>query len=509
MSASPVTDPVNPLPRDIDVSVTISRPQTELQSDLSRLCFATPSVNFPPNNSRARIYRTFQSVIDDTGWLPADTGYWAAKAVFDQSVHPQEFVVGRVFEEAVPAQLMGAAIIDLAPLAAISDGSFVVTVADDTGTPVILSVENIDLTGVINVAGVATAVNSAISDASLNTQITASVEYSGRLTLTAIGGNVTITHAEAGVTGTDVSDLLKLSQVAGGQKWDAYAPNELASEIQMIASAARVSGYQVFGWALDKKYRDTPAQKTVSDWAETQSWKAWAIQCTNSPTAYDSGDTTNICYYGKALAYKATSVQYSAYPQYYPEITYAMQPLAVNYGLRDSVVTACFKNASGIPVENLTEAQLAVLTSRNCNTFVQVGNTARTHRYGTQTADTWWTDSYCGACNYREAIQTNVANCLYRNKVVPYTPRGQIMIVSAIDKACSDYVYNGYLAERQIIDETNENGYATLKPYDIQPTLIYRATETQRAKGILPPIQVVSYEAGAIRHVDIYVDLIN
>lgn len=508
-TASPVNVPVEPLPRDIDVTVTISRPQTELQSDLSLLCFVTPDVAFPPDNDRVRVYSTSEALIKDTGWQPADTGYWAAKAFFDQAVRPPRLAVGRVFTEAVPAQVMAAAITDFDSLRAVADGSFAVDFTDADGVTTRLEANGVDFTAVTTLQSVAAAVNAALAASGHAPVMAATLDYGGRLVLSDLLGNAAMSYPGAASSGVDVSALLNLTQEAGARKWDAYAPAGLVGEIRLVAAAARVGGYPAYAWALDKRYRDTAEQRAVSDWAESQGWKAWALQCTNKPTAHDSGDATNICFYAHNLAYKATSTQFSANPQYYPEIAYATSVLAVNYSLRDSVVTACFKDASGIPPENVTETQLAVLASRNCNVFVRVGNTARTHRYGTQAASTWWTDSYAGACNFREALQVNVANCLYRNKKVPYTTRGQAMVVSAIAKACNDYVYNGYLADRDVLDESNENGYSTMKAYLIEPTPIYRATETQRASRVLPPINVTTYEAGAIHHVDLYVDLVN
>lgn len=509
MSSSPVTVPVNAISRDVDVSITINRPQTELQSDLSRLCFVSSETTFPPNNGRARVYSSFDSVLQDTGWNATNTGWWAAKAFFDQDVRPQQFVLGAVFEDAIPAQLMGAVITDYSALAAISDGSFMVTVTNESGTPAVINVEGVNLTGVTNTAGIVTAINTAIADGSQSGELASESAYGGRLILNARGTNITISYADPGTAGTDVSALLGLTQEVGAQKWDAYTPAGLVSEIQLIAAAARVNGFNVFAWALDKKYRDTAEQRAVSDWAEAQTWKAWAVQCTNAPTSYDSADTTNIAYYAHNLGYRATSVQYSSYPQQYPEIAYAMPVLAVDYTLQDSVVTACFKDAVGVSPENITENQLTTLAARRCNVFVLVGNNARTQRYGMQAADTWWTDSYAGACNFREQIQVNVANALYRNKKIPYTSKGQTVIVSAIGNACGQYEYNGYLAEREVAVTNTETGATANPAYTISPTPIFRATQTQRANRILPPIQVTCYEAGAIHHVDIFVDLVN
>ena len=508
-TASPIEIPVNPLSRDLDVTVTITRPQTEVASDLSLLCYATPDVNLPPNNDRVRLYYSFDALTQDTGWTSADTGWWAGKAFFDQTDRPPKMAVGRVCENPVSAQLMAAVITQYDALSSVVDGAFSVDVIDIQGTPAAINVEGINFTGAATLAAITASLNTAIADSGAGSLIAASIEYGGKLVLTASGGHTTISYASGGVTGTDVSTMLCLTQEAGAQKWDAYTPTGLVGEIQNIAAAARVGGFPVFAWALDKKYRDTPQQKEVSDWAETQNWKAWALQCTNSPNAYNSGDTTNITFYAYNMGYRATSVVYHDNSQQYPEIAFTTAVLNTNYGLRDSVITACFKDGAGISPCNITETQLTILTSRRCNVFVRVGNTARTYRYGMQSSPTWWTDSFAGACNFREELQVSVCNALYRNKKLPYTTRGQAVIISAIAVICDRYVYNGYLADRDVLDLTNENGYSTLSAYRIDPTPIYRATDTERANRILPPIRVVIYEAGAIHHVDIAVDLIN
>ena len=509
MTASPVSIPIDPLPRDIDVTVLISRPQYEEASDLSLLCFATPNVNFAPGNNRVKTYMTFDSVTADTGWTPADTGYWAAKAFFDQSVRPPRFAVGRVFEDPVSAQLMAGVITSFTSLSSVTDGSFAVDLTDSGGVVANIEVAGINLSAATNLQSVAAAVNAAIVASGHSSLIAAEVAYGGRMVISDRTGGTAISYAGAATTGTDVSVLLNLTQLRGAQKWDAYTPSSLVGEIQNISLAARAGGFPVYAWALDAQYRDTADQRTVSDWAETQNWKAWALQCTNSPTAYDSADTTNIGFYCMNLAYKATSVVFSDTPQQYPEIAYATQPLAVNYGIRDSVITACFKDASGISPAQIDVTKHDILTSRRINMFVRVGNNARTYRYGMQSAPSWWTDSYTGACNFREELQVAVCNVLYRNKKVPYTTRGQNLIVSAMAGICERYVYNGYLADRDIRDITNENGFATLKAYAINPTPIYMATDTERATRTLPGINLTIYEAGAIHHVNIMVDLVN
>jgi hypothetical protein len=516
MSANPMQTPVNPLSRDIDVPITITRPQTEVASDLSLLCFATPDLpTFAPDNDRVRLYYTFDGAIEDTGWGPEDSGYWAAKAFFDQTDRPPRMAIGRIFTAPVPAQLQSGPIITpLATLAAITAGSFKLTLVDGSGTAAAAVIDDIDFTGTVTLAVAATAVNAALAAAGLNGVLSAGVTEDGKIILTASGGKVSLTYAEPAGAGTDVSGLLALTQVAGARKWDAYEPAGLTGEIRNIAAAARTGGFPIFAWALDRQNRDTMNQRELADWAEAQNWKAWALLCTNSPTAHNSGDSTNIAFYCLNKGYRASTAVYHHNPQQYPEIAFATAVLNVNYGLRDSAITACFKDGAGMdPVNSgenqLTENQLNILDGRRCNTFVKIGNAARTYRYGKQSSPSWYTDSYACACNFREELQVAVCNVLYRNKKVPYTPYGQAMIVSAIARICERYVYNGYLAERQIQDPTNENGYSVLPAYAIDPTAIYRATDTERDARTLTATGVTIYEAGAIHKVPIYVDMVN
>lgn len=512
MAESPVSIPIDPLSRDVDVTVLISRPQYETGTDLSQMCFATPNVSFPPNNNRVRNYMTFDSLCKDTGWTTTDTGYWAAKAFFDQSVRPDRFAVGRIFESKVPAQIMAGTITNYAVFSEMGEGAFSIQLTTTEGETETVEVTGIDLQAKATKLAVANAISAALTAMGEDAKgLTCELDYGGNVTISAQEGYVSIGYAGAPEDGVDASAALCLTQATGAQKWDAYSPTGLTGEIQNIQLAARAGGFAIFAWALDKKYRDTQQQRELPDWTETQQWKAWALLCTNSQTAYNSADTTNIGFYcgPDAMNYKSSSVIYHDNVQQYPEIAFACQTLAVNYGLRDSVITACFKDASGISPCELDVTKHDILKHRRINMFVRVGNAARTYRYAMQGAASWWTDSYAGACNYREELQVAVCNCLYRNKKIPYTERGIALIVSAIGEICERYVYNGYLADRDITDLTVQSGYRTLKAYDIQPTPIYKATDTERAERTAPPISVIIYEAGAIHHVDIAVELVN
>ena len=44
------------LPRSLDVTISLSRPQTETRTNLTRLCVACEDLGFLPNENRIRFY---------------------------------------------------------------------------------------------------------------------------------------------------------------------------------------------------------------------------------------------------------------------------------------------------------------------------------------------------------------------------------------------------------------------------------------------------------------------
>ena len=70
MSQMPVVCPKNPLPRDLDVEVVISRPITEIATDMTLMVFLTPDCDAPPNNNRVRYYSTFAAFLSCNRRLP-------------------------------------------------------------------------------------------------------------------------------------------------------------------------------------------------------------------------------------------------------------------------------------------------------------------------------------------------------------------------------------------------------------------------------------------------------
>ncbi len=492
MSAgSPVNQGIIPLPRDIDVRIDINRPQQQTARDMSLLVLLTPNADeLPPNNGRAVIASTMDGLLQGIGGaLPEDTIWWAANAWSSQDPHAPRMAIGRVF---VPAQLMAAQITDFTAISGIADGSFKVTVTDATGTPTEISVTGVDLSGVMNIAGVVTEINDALTTGTI-TQIVASEAYGGRLVISAIDPMITISYASAQGTGTDISALLNLTEDNAAQKWDAYTPQGLVAEFQLVQQALSSMGAPAFCVALDRQYRDTPEQKAIADYVEANVFQLSATLETNSPSAYDAGSTTDIGSYIHDKNYRASSVTFSSHPQEYSEIAYVQSVLSTVY-IGGQTKDAMFKVGAGITPESLSETQLTVLESKNINVYTRVGS-ADAYRYGTQGADTWWTDSYYGWANLREYLSVSVHNGLHRRPKTPLTRQGQSLVVDDIGVVLNAFVNNGFLADRSEEDATLSAPYVTRKAYTINASPIYNS---DRATRTLAPIAIIAYEAGTI-----------
>lgn len=495
--AAPVICPKSPLPRDLDVEVTISRPITEIATDMSLMCFLTPDAPFPPDNGRVRYYSTFEAFQAD---FPAGTAaYWAGSAFFSRAVRPLTMAVGRIFEDPVSAGLMAVAVEISDDLKAVTDGAFDIVV---NGT--LVSVTGLDFSSVRDIEGLADVLSAAISGDGL----VAEAKYGGLVIETTVSGeDATIDYAASPASGTDVSAMLGLTSESGAGMWQGYTPGTIADEAALVRTASKCNQRPPYGWTLDAKYRDTPDQKLFADWAETVT-PAYFSACTNSATAYNTADSTNIGFYAMDKGFVRTSTIYHDNPQVYPDVSYIAYALATNYSIPDSAITMKFKQLDGIEPSKMTETMLTALNSRRINCYVYMGNTSRSVREGVQALDTWYTDTLVNLDNFREELQVEVYNVFLRNKKIPYTTSGQDKLVSAAAKICRKYRSNGVFADREVEDDS-ETGYTTLPATNISIVHISKATASERAARIAPPIHITAYEAGAFHKVSINVDVYN
>lgn len=494
-----VVCPKSSLPRDLDVSITISRPQTEIATDLTQICFLTPELTWSDGgNDRVQFFSSMESLQKA---VPANSAaYRAASAFFARSERPTTLAIGRVFTENTKAVLRGGRL-RLDKLTSSTDVGISVEVDGEE-----LQFENLDFSQLTTAEDLVTYLN----ENATQSKITYELSEEGNLVVKTVssGDGSEIGYFNAINLGDLVAENLGLSATTVFSKTAGYTPGDLVSEATLNATALRCAGKAAYGWILDAVYRDTEEQKKFADWVETLNPGIF-IACTNAPNAYNTADTSNIGFYAKDKGFKRTGVIYHNNPQIYPDMSYLALALSVNYALDNSTITMKFKQLDGIEPSPLTESELQALVSRNINAYVYIGNTSRTLREGTQALDGWFTDSLVNLDNFKEELQVEIYNVFLRNKKLPYTASGQDKLVSAAAKICNRYKRNGTFADRDVESQENESGFETLPATDITPMSVVGSTASERAARIAPPILITAYEAGAFHKVSINVNVYN
>lgn len=501
--AEVVSCPKTSLPRDLDVSVSISRPESELATDMTMICFATPNCDFEPDNRRIQYFSSLDAVAEACGVSTAP--YYAASAFFSRTTRPTTMAIGRIFEEGTAAKLESGALTNVQYLMGITDGSLQIDVNGQN-----YQITNIDFSECTTVQEILAVVDKVIqtSGAPINVAVDTNTHH---ITLTTTntgdGAELSYMYAIEGV-GTDISTFCQCTADTATSLIQGYTPGDIASELSLIRKAAKCNSRDCYGWVLDAKYRDTDDCKLAMDWAEANA-PAYLSVCTNSPNAYNTANTDSVAYYGWDKQLKRTSIIYHHNESSYPDMSYIALALSTNYALENSTLTMKFKQLDGIATSPLTETQVSNLDARNVNCYVLMGNSSSIIREGKQCADTWFTDSLVNLDNYKEELQVEVYNVFLRNKKVPYTTAGQNLLVSACSKINNRYTRNGTFADREVEDTTVESGVKVLPATEIKPASVASATTSERASRLAPPIEIIAYEAGAMHSVKTSVSVYN
>lgn len=504
------------LPRDIDVTVNVSKPQAEVTTDLSVGVFCTPNATFDHDASRIRFYSTFDAVADD--FVTSAEAYKAAQAWFSQSPRAKTFAVARIFEASVAGFLQCGVIgtLVLADWKAVTTGSFTISL-----NGVEEDVTAVDFSAITDLAGIATVLQTKIRAAGEGTAFTAAtVTFDAatnqiRITSGSPGDESTVSYltAVSPASGVDISGsgFLNGVFVTGALTQSCYTvpgylPTGIVGELGYIAEAASASGKFVYGWTLDKTYRDTDDAVLAAGWAEAQSAAIMGI-VTNSPFALDPSSITDVGYLMNKNGYHRSFCVYHNNAYYYPEVSILAYALSVNYSSFMSTITTKFKVLQGIPTVPMTVSELAVLLNKRINTYTLVGNTSKTFREGQESDDTWFMDDLINLDNFKEELQVEVYNVFLRNKKIPYTANGVALLYTAMAKVCDRYVYNGTFAERPLSEaETLEKGYNTAPAYAISFVPLGSLTVSDRASRKGPPATINANLAGAMHSIDIGVE---
>ena len=105
-----------------------------------------------------------------------------------------------------------------------------------------------------------------------------------------------------------------------------------------------------------------------------------------------------------------------------------------------------------------------------------------------------------------EELQTAAFNVFLRNGVVPYTPGGSTLIIDGLTPTLERYVGNGLLADRPVIDLSNQSGVGLVAAYTLSVVGVELMSDSDRAGRVGPPIRIDVNLAGAQHSVAIHIN---
>lgn len=498
------------LPRSIDVQISLSRPQTELRTNLTILCVACENLGFLPDSTRLRYYSTIEAVEED--FAVGSEAHFAASAFFSQTPRATKMAIGEVFLDDQAAVLASASLTaaEIALLAAVDDGEVdIVYMNPDDSAASTVSLTALDFTGATSMTNIAAVIQAAIG-AELTCQTKTLPGGTEIITITTVatGDGATISFpVDPEGAGTYIGELLKMSLATGGKVLNGYTSEGIGGELTNIANAANQANQYIYGWTLGSSLREAAIQEAAATWALART--AFMTLVTNDVLALDSTYTDDIGSVIAATGNRRVSCIYHDNAQRYPDVSILAYMLHVNYQIKDSTVTAKFKQLPGIETVELTETEWSVLQSKGYNTYTAVGNAARTYRDGMTDDTSWYMDTVINLDNFVEDLSVAVFNVFLRNKKIPYTRLGQMLLVDACKDTGNQYQYNGTFADREVADTTQKSGISLVPAVQVIPTPISNMSVADRAARIGPPIEMIVQEAGAIHSVAINVEVVS
>ena len=488
------------LPRDIDITIQLSKAQTELATDLSVVVFVSATGDLPAGAGRIRYYSSADALQAD--WPFGTQAYLAGRDFFAQSPRAKTLAVAQAFDTAQAGYLRTSRVnTDVAAWRAITDGSFSIAIDGVSET-----LTGLDFSQTSDMAAVLSLIQTALRAVASGGFSQASLKLDGtRLQITSgtLGEGAAVSTLGSANSGTDLSGEALLNG-REGTITPGYTPSGLLDELMLIAEAARCSGRFVYGWALDEAFRDTPEAAEVGRWMEAR--KGVLALTSNSPLTLDAASSNDIASRTREAGLSRTTVTYHDKVAFYPEVSLLARMLGVNYALPQAVITAKFKDLPGIPTVGLDQTELGILERKRANSLVAVGNNARTYRNGTMASPSWFIDSRVGLDNLVEELQTAAFNVFLRNDVVPFTPAGSTLLVDGLTPTLERYVRNGLLADRPVLDPSNQSGIGLITAYRLTVTGIQEMSDSDRAGRIGPPVRVDVNLAGAQHSLAIHIN---
>src|SRR5574343_233673 len=482
----------------VNVSIVMS-PKAAQTRDFGSLLILGDSAIID-TTERLRSYSSIDGIAAEFGTSAPE--YSAASLYFGQSPQPAVCYVGRWARTATNGMLRGAILTTaqqaLAAFQAITAGGMKITVDG-----VLKTVSALDLSGITNLNGAASALQAKIAGATVVWDANNSRFIVASATT---GATSTVSFAMAPSSGTDVSGLFGLTSAAGGYVVDGVAAETPLAAVQTLANMSN-SWYGAMFAASTQPTDDQSVD--VAGFVEAAGVSRIFGVTTQATTAMDSVVTTDISSRLKALGYKRTFVQYSGNSKYAVASIFG-RAFSVNFQGSNTTITLKFKQEPGVSPEYLTETQANALAAKNCNLFVEYNNDTAILQEGVM-ANGYFFDEVHGTDWLQNDVQTAVYNLLYTSTTkIPQTDSGINMILTTISQRLEQAVTNGLAAP----GVWNAGGFGALKQgdtlakgYYVYAPKVSTQSQADRESRKAPAIQCAVKLAGAVHSANIKINV--
>jgi hypothetical protein len=445
-----------------------------------------------PLGDRARFYSDMDSVAAD--FSASDPEYKAATVFFSQAPRPTQLMISRRFATAAPGELLGSVTPekDIEVWSAIDDGAFTINI--DGGAAE--NITAIDLTAVLNLNGVASAIQTKLAAASVGTTcIYDGTRFIIRSGTTGVTSSVSFTTAPG--AGTDLGPLLGTR----AEDLGITSPGVAAEAIEDSLDALQDFNNAWYGFNFTSEVTDQNI-KDAAAWAEARV-KIFGYT-TNNSDVLDTAATTDIASYMKENLYNRTFGVWDDNDDY-SSVSAIARAFTVNFNEQNSTLTLKFKQLPGTTPVSITESQRQAMVAKNMNYYTYFGDSAMLAE-GVMAGGQFFDERH-GLDWLQNAVETNVFGFLFtRPTKVPQTDKGVASLVQQVEKACAEGVNNGLLApgvwNGMDLGEVKSGDFLP-RGYYVYAQPVAQQNQSDREARKAPPIQALIKGAGAIHSVDV------
>jgi hypothetical protein len=443
---------------------------------------------------RLRSYDTLNAVAADFGTTAPE--YKAATLYFGQSPQPDTLFIGRWAAGPTAGMNVGgpltAAQMLLSNWTGIINGSFRVTI--DGAAPVTISTLN--FTGAINLNGVATIIDTALT--------AATVTWDGsqfRIISNTTGPTSAVSYLTSTGTGTDLSPLLKMTATTSQKLVAGMASETLLNAITTL------DGLTTYWYFLTLATTTVVTHQNYLDiagYVEGSANKHMLGIATNEAASLVQPDSSSIGALLKIAGYTRSAAQYSSTNPYAMTSLFG-RACTVDFEGTNTTITLMWKREPGVDPEFLGSTGADALDSSNYNYLAQF-TTGTSIIVNGKTASGFYIDEVWGTDWFANAIQTALFNELYSANKVPQTDAGVNDLVTVAEAACDQAVTNGLLAPGVWTSSgfgSLDEGDTLTSGYYVYALPVAKQSAADRAARKSPLIQIAAKLAGAIHTVDV------